>query len=156
MSAEAFTFQLDDPAAPDVANLLARHHALMRSQSPPESCHVKTSDELSEAGAMTFSLRDGDQIVGIGAMVTIGPGHLELKSMHVPSEARGRGLGTVLLDSMIAHACKLGATQLSLETGSAPEFAAARALYRAADFAECPPFGDYIGDPLSTFMTRAL
>jgi putative acetyltransferase len=30
------------------------------------------------------------------------------------------------------------------------------ALYRRFGFAECPPFGDYILDPFSIFMTREI
>jgi len=47
-------------------------------------------------------------------------------------------------------------TQLSLETGSYDAFTPARSLYARFGFDECPPFGDYTLDPLSTFMTRVL
>lgn len=47
-------------------------------------------------------------------------------------------------------------TRLSLETGTPSDFAAARALYAKAGYAECPPFGDYELDPFSVFMTKAL
>src|SRR6185369_6871728 len=47
-----------------------------------------------------------------------------------------------------------GMTRLSLETGSWPFFEAARALYRTHGFADCLPFGDYVADPNSVFMTR--
>ena len=32
----------------------------------------------------------------------------------------------------------------------------ARALYSAHGFADGPPFGSYVNDPLSVFMTRTL
>ena len=43
--------------------------------------------------------------------------------------------------------------RLSLETGSWPYFAPARALYARHGFTECGPFGDYREDPNSVFMT---
>jgi putative acetyltransferase len=45
---------------------------------------------------------------------------------------------------------------VSLETGVAPAFDAARALYTAAGFTTCPPFGAYRPDRHSTFLTLAL
>ena len=56
----------------------------------------------------------------------------------------------------MAEARRRGYRRLSLETGSQPEFAPARALYARFGFVECGPFGDYRLDPCSTFMTRAL
>ncbi len=149
-------FGPEDPQRADVAQVLARHHALMRSQSPAESCHVKTGDELVDAGGALFGLRSGGKLMAIGAMVALEPAHFELKSMHVLAQARGKGLGRVLLEGMIARARADGVKRLSLETGSQEDHAAARALYVGAGFVECPPFGDYVADPLSTFMTRTL
>jgi putative acetyltransferase len=45
---------------------------------------------------------------------------------------------------------------LSLETGSSADFAPALALYEAHGFEYCPPFGDYVEDPFSRFMTLAI
>lgn len=150
------TFAADSPQTPEIAAILDRHHALMRSQSPAESCHVKTPRELLDAGGKLFAVRAEGQAVAVGAMTALEPGHWELKSMHVVAEARGTGLGRVLLDGMIGAAREMGATRLSLETGSGADHDAARALYRAFGFDDCPPFGDYRVDPLSTYMTRTL
>ena len=35
-------------------------------------------------------------------------------------------------------------------------FEAARRLYESFGFTYCPPFGDYVEDPHSVFMTKAL
>jgi putative acetyltransferase len=45
---------------------------------------------------------------------------------------------------------------LSLETGSAASFAAARTMYMKNGFEICGPFGDYKLDPHSVFMTKQL
>ncbi|MGK7758649.1 GNAT family N-acetyltransferase [Marinovum sp. B10] len=82
--------------------------------------------------------------------------HAELKSMHVISEARGQGAGRALLLALLEAARQAGHRRISLETGSAPEFTAARGLYAAQGFTPCPPFGGYVDDPLSLYMTRAL
>jgi putative acetyltransferase len=50
----------------------------------------------------------------------------------------------------------MGFTKVSLETGSESPFQPARQMYQAHGFSECPPFADYVKDPLSVFMTRTL
>ncbi|WP_245853636.1 GNAT family N-acetyltransferase [Maliponia aquimaris] len=164
-----FTLRLVPVGAsdPDVEALLAAHHALMRSQSPEESCHVMTAEALRVDGARVFALWDGPALAAVGALKPLaeddaptalrdlGP-VLELKSMHVAGALRGRGLGRVLLDQLLTEARATGAAGVCLETGTADSFAAARRLYLGQGFAECPPFGDYRPDPLSVFMCRAL
>ncbi|RYJ07213.1 MAG: GNAT family N-acetyltransferase, partial [Actinomycetales bacterium] len=43
-----------------------------------------------------------------------------------------------------------------LETGSQDYFAPARRLYARHGFVECGPFGDYVVDPSSVFMSLGL
>ena len=76
--------------------------------------------------------------------------------MHVLSERRGLGLSRQLLVHLLAAAQAAGMTQVSLETGAQPAFAAARVLYDKAGFGPCAPFSDYVDDPHSVFMNRAL
>jgi putative acetyltransferase len=47
-------------------------------------------------------------------------------------------------------------SRLSLETGSWEYFRPARALYKSHGFVECSPFGDYVPDPNSVFMSLDL
>jgi putative acetyltransferase len=61
-----------------------------------------------------------------------------------------------MLRHIIASARKDGISRLSLETGSWEYFRPARALYAAHGFVECPPFGAYVPDPNSSFMTLDL
>ena len=114
------------------------------------------SSELNEAGAVLYSVTDGDDLLGIGALKEIEPGHGEIKSMHVASEARGRGVSKALLGALLNEAIARGMTQVSLETGVEEVFVAARKLYETNGFHICPPFADYTEDPLSVFMTKPL
>ena len=152
----ALTVTRDTPDTPDVRALLVRHFELMRATSPEESCHVMDPGTLLDRGVTLFAAREGDTVLGVGALAVIGPGHGELKSMHTAAEARGRGVARAVLGALVGAAQEQGLTRLSLETGSMPEFAAARALYETEGFDMCPPFGDYVEDPLSVFMTRTL
>ncbi len=144
---------LDDA---DVRALLRRHFDLMRSQSPEESCHVMDDSALRASGAKILGWRDAAGLQGIVALTEVAPGHGEIKSMHTAQEARGRGVGRILLQHLITMAQDQGLERLSLETGSADSFAAARALYASEGFAMCPPFAEYTEDPLSIFMTRKI
>lgn len=76
--------------------------------------------------------------------------------MHVAQAQRRSGAGSAILRHIIAAARKHEMRRLSLETGVADYFRPAQALYRKHGFAECPPFGDYMPDPNSVFMTLEL
>lgn len=76
--------------------------------------------------------------------------------MHTIAEARGKGVGRLILDHLISVCHELGAREILLETGSDDQFLAARSLYASAGFSEIPPFADYKEDPLSTFMCKIL
>ena len=168
---------LDDPR---VVALLHTHLAQARAETAPGSAHaldlsgLRSPDvafwsaweggsphEASEDGAPFGEPRGGATLggatlVGVGALRRLSAGHGEVKSMHTAAGARGRGVGAALLRHIIAAARARGMTRLSLETGSWPYFAPARALYARHGFVECPPFGDYRPDPNSVFMTLAL
>ena len=94
--------------------------------------------------------------MAMGAYKRIDTAHAEIKSMHVLTEARGRGLSKAMLEHLVAAAKADGCARLSLETGVQPTFIAARALYERAGFEECPPFEGYEEDPNSVFMTKML
>ncbi|MEM9578263.1 MAG: GNAT family N-acetyltransferase [Pseudomonadota bacterium] len=144
------------PDEPDVAELIQRHFNLMREQSPPESCHVLSAEALDAEDVRLFALRADDRAVAIGALRLMPDSSGELKSMHTASERRGNGYGRLLLQGLVEEARKLGLTNLALETGSSKEHEPARRLYASEGFSACPPFGDYIYDPLSLFMSRKL
>jgi putative acetyltransferase len=59
----------------------------------------------------------------------------------------------MLLRHLIAEAKRRGYGRLSLETGAMEYFKPARALYRSMGFRVCGPFGSYVLDPNSVFMT---
>lgn len=146
----------DDPGAVDVRELLARHLDLMHSQSPLEDVHALDLDGLLDQAVTFYSFRLNGQLLGVGALKELDPGHGELKSMHTASAARGRGIGRTMLGHLIGVARSRGYTRLSLETGSMAEFAPARSLYERAGFRYCGPFGDYRPSPNSVFMTLDL
>ena len=144
---------LDDPR---VVELLHAHLARARAETAPGSAHALDLSGLRSPDVTFWSAWDGDAVAGVGALKQLSPDHGEVKSMHTAEALRGRGVGSAILRHIIAAARARGMSRLSLETGSWPYFAPARALYARHGFVECPPFGDYRPDPNSVFMTLGL
>lgn len=97
-----------------------------------------------------------EAIVGTVALAGLSVGHDELKSMRTDPARRGNGIGSQLAQQALADARARALTRVSLETGSMDFFAPARSLYARLGFVECGPFGNYVADPHSTFMTLQL
>ncbi len=91
--------------------------------------------------------------MGCGALKQLDTQHGEIKSMRTAAPHLGKGVGTQMLRHIIDEAKARCMTRLSLETGSSPDFDAAHSLYRKHGFAYCGPFGDYVVDPFSRYMT---
>jgi putative acetyltransferase len=144
---------LDDPR---VLALLHTHVTRARAETAPGSAHALDLSALRSPEVTFWSAWDGDEVVGVGALKRLSAAHGEIKSMHTAEAARGRGVGSALLRQIMASAREGGMNRLSLETGSWPYFAPARALYARYGFIECAPFGEYREDPNSVFMTLAL
>lgn len=140
----------------DVRALLGQHFAEMRAGSPPSACHVLPADHLKSPNIRFLTLREGDNLLGCGALKGLEPGHGELKSMRTADTALGRGVGKALLDQLISTARSEGMNRISLETGSTPQFAAALRLYEREGFKRCKPFGGYIDTPFTRFFTKAI
>ena len=152
----AFRIIADDLSGAQVAALLQLHLDEMHRWSPPESVHAMPIARLRAADVTFYSAWHGEELAACGALKALGGGHGELKSMRAAPQWRGRGAGRAMLDHLLREARARGYTRVSLETGRPDEFRAARLLYEANGFAECPPFGDYLADGFSVCMTREL
>ena len=128
----------------------------MHADTPLKCVHMLDAHELSMPEISFFVLRENTHPVGMAAIKTLDMDHAEIKSMHILAELRGRGLARRLLNHVIKYAHDQNLTRLSLETGSQPSFAPARALYESAGFSYCSAFNDYAQSDSSTFMTKIL
>jgi putative acetyltransferase len=139
-----------------VRDLLEHHVRTARAETAPGSAHAFDLDGLRASDVSFWSAWDGNTLLGVGALKRLSPAHGEIKSMHTAQESRRRGVATTMLRHIINDARATGMRRLSLETGSWAYFDAARALYARHGFVECPPFGDYVEEPNSVFMTLDL
>jgi putative acetyltransferase len=144
----------EDPAQPDVVELLRHGEAFSASLYPPESNHHLPLDALQRAEVRFFVARDAEgKALATGAVV-LHDNWAEIKRMWVDEAARGRGIARQILNVLMAEAGDAGVEKLRLETGVANH--AAVALYEQTGFRRREPFADYRPDPLSVFMERRL
>ena len=148
--------RVDDLRSPQIVRLLNEHLRSMSSISPPESCHALDLDELRQPEIAFWSIWDGPELAGCGALKELDRQHAEIKSMRTAEKYRRKGIVSHLLRHMLDEARRRGYRRLSLETGSMAYFEPARRLYASFGFTYCPPFATYIEDPNSLFMTKLL
>jgi putative acetyltransferase len=143
----------DDPR---IAALVATHVMTARSQTGPQSAHALDLSALQATDVMLWTICDGEDLIGMGALKEISPDHGEVKSMHTILTKRRAGAGRLMLQHIIRNARTRGMKRLSLETGAWEYFYPAHKLYRSYGFVECGPFADYIFDPNSLYMSLDL
>jgi putative acetyltransferase len=147
---------VDDPRRLEVRALLERHLGFCLSETPPEHSFALDVDGLLDQRVTFVSFRAGGTVLGVAALKELDAGHAEIKSMHTAAEARGRGVGRALLGHLLDTARARGYRLVSLETGTTPGFAAARALYESAGFTPAGPFADYPQTGDNCFYARTL
>ena len=155
-TASETAISVDDPRRPEVRALLERHLGFCLSETPPEHSFALGVDGLLDQRVTFVSFTDGDAVLGVAAIKELGAGHAEIKSMHTAAEARGRGVGRALLSHLLDTARSRGYQRVSLETGTTPGFAAARALYESAGFTPAGPFAGYPQTGDNCFYARTL
>jgi len=146
----------DDLNSPDVIALLQEHLQSMTLHSPPESIHALNLEALRRPEIGFWSAWQDDELLGCGALKRLDAQHAEIKSMRTVSTHLRKGVAAALLQHLLDEAQRRGYRWLSLETGSAAAFVPAHRLYTRFGFTFCGPFGGYIEDPYSVFMTREL
>jgi len=146
----------DNLTGPEIRALLETHFAGMLANSPAGSCHFLDFDGLNAPDVTFWSIWDGDSLAGCGPLKELSSEHGEIKSMRTHEDHLRKGAGAIMLAHIISEGRERGYRRLSLETGSTEAFVPALAMYEAHGFEYCPPFGDYLDDPFSRFMTLAI
>ncbi|MFI6297569.1 GNAT family N-acetyltransferase [Nonomuraea sp. NPDC050790] len=147
---------VDDLSGPEIAAFLEEHVRQMRAISPPGSSHALDLDGLRGPEVTFWSVLDGAEVVGCGAVKELDAAHAELKSMRTAVDRKRSGIASRLLEHILLEAKGMGFERMSLETGSEEFFLPARRLYERFGFGYCDPFAGYRPDPNSVFMTKAL
>ena len=148
--------KIDDLTGAEIAELLREHLENMAENSPPESRHALTLEQLRQAAITFWSVWSDTELMGCGALKELDPQHGEIKSMRTASNHRRKGVAAKLLEHILEEAKRRNYKRVSLETGSMDAFIPALNLYAKFGFKKCGPFAEYIEDPNSLFMTKEL
>jgi putative acetyltransferase len=148
--------RVDDLTSSDVINLIRQHLQGMAQHSPAESVHALGLEALRKPEITFWSVWDGSQLMGCGALKELNATHGEIKSMRTATPHLRKGVAAHLMRHILNEAKHRSYRRLSLETGSGEPFAPATELYTRFGFQPCGPFADYREDPFSVFMTIEL
>jgi putative acetyltransferase len=148
--------RVDDLRCLEIITLLQEHLRCMGLVSPPQSRHALDLDELRQPDITFWTIWNGPNLAGCGAIKELDPKQGEIKSMRTAYAHLRQGVASQILRHIIDEAKRRRYTRLSLETGSMDYFEPARRLYSSFEFVRCPPFGNYITDPNSVFMTKEI
>lgn len=147
---------VDDLSSAATRSLLAYHRQQMQLHSPPGSVYALDLSGLQMPEVTVWSARDGDRLLGVGALKMLTRDHAEVKSMRTHPDHLRRGVAAAFLDHVLVVARQRGLTRLSLETGSGPAFEPALALYRRRGFINGSAFADYTTSAFNQFLHLAL
>ncbi len=137
---------------PQVNELLKKHFVELRSVSPAGSTHVLDIAGLKDQTIKFWSLWEGNELMGCGALKFLNDTHGEFKSIRVADKHRKKGMGEKIISHLITEAKKIGIKRLSIETGAGEFFSPARKLFKKFGFKACKPFAHYKEDPNSCYF----
>ena len=151
-----FEIRADDLSGPAVARLLQEHLEFAALHSPPESVHALDLEALRAPEVTFWTIWQGSELVGCGALKELDASHGEVKSMRTSKVHLGKGVASAILSHLIEESKRRTYLLLSLETGTGPAFFPAHSLYEKFGFRGCGPFGDYAENQFSRFMALQL
>tara|TARA_S200000501_G_scaffold251115_1_gene235345 strand:- start:22 stop:477 length:456 start_codon:yes stop_codon:yes gene_type:complete len=138
---------------PEVNQLLKKHFVELRSVSPKGSTHVLDIEGLQNKSIKFWSIYEHHKLIGCGALKFLDSNHGEFKSIRVADSFRKKGYGKKVISVLFEKSKELGINKISVETGSGEFFLPARRLFKEFGFEECEPFGHYVNDSNSCYMS---
>jgi putative acetyltransferase len=146
----------DDLTGAEIIELLQEHLRCMAAVSPPESRHALDLNGLRRPEITFWTIWNGPELAGCGALKELDPLTGEIKSMRTAYSYQRRGVASQMLRHITVEAKRRGYRRLNLETGAMDYFEPARKLYARHGFVFCEAFAPYVTDPNSVFMTREI
>ncbi|QCI66447.1 GNAT family N-acetyltransferase [Phreatobacter stygius] len=143
----------ESPLEPDALALIEASDAFSAALYAAEHRHGVNVERLTADDARFLVARHDGHALGCVGLVLAGA-QAEIKRMFVHDDARGLGIGRLLLTAIEDLARLEGVTTLRLETG--PRNDAALKLYAKQGYRPCGPFGSYGPSPESVFMEKTL
>lgn len=101
---------------------------------------LKDPDKFEPPDGRFYLVQSSSKIAGVGCLKKLDMDIAEIQRMYVSPIFRGKGIGRVIVDRLIADARSIGYRQLKLESLKFLE--AAHSLYRSVGFREIDPYAD--------------
>jgi GNAT superfamily N-acetyltransferase len=133
-----------DPRSADARAALVQYlHEILERVAGITGVHPEQADDVDDyrppGGCFLLVYRDG-AVAGCGALRSIDAETGELKRMWIHPDARGAGLGSRLLDELVARSHALGHRRLVLDTNGV--LVEALALYAKHGFLPVERYND--------------
>jgi putative acetyltransferase len=148
------TIAVESPLQDDVRSLIAELNATLLELTPPEFVFHMTAEQMAEPDTTVFIAREDGRAVACGALKRRAAGIGEVKCMYTRPSHRGRRIGAMIVDRVVALAREEGFERLVLETGD--RHPAAWTVYERAGFMRCGPVLDYPDSKWSVFYEKNL
>jgi GNAT superfamily N-acetyltransferase len=100
----------------------------------------RAGEEYNPPRGLFLLARDGDLVVGCGALVALDRARAEIKRMWVSPLTRGRGIGSRLLARLEEAAVEAGHSLVVLDTNA--DLVEAIAMYERAGYQQVEPYND--------------
>ena len=104
----------DDLQGPKISLLLQEHLQDMARHSPPDSVHALDLDALKAPEITFWTIWEGSELLGCGALKELDSCHGEIKSMRTARHHQRKGVATKLLEHIIEESRKRSYKRLSL------------------------------------------
>src|SRR5882724_11000747 len=112
MNTPMLEIKIDDLGGPEIAELLREHLRCLAEVSPVESRHALNLDELRKPDVTFWTVWEGRELVGCGALKELDGEHGELKSMRTANAHVRKGVASRLLEHIISEARRRGYRRL--------------------------------------------
>jgi GNAT superfamily N-acetyltransferase len=146
---EVRTVPSDQPPATDLVEAMIEEVSQWYGRIDTPGAPTATPQQMAPPGGSFVVICEDDVALAGGGLKRLDDATCEIKRMYVVPEARGRGLGKLLLEALEAEARRLGYAVARLDTG--PEQPGAqgmyeRAGYRAIENFNANPFASFWGE----------
>jgi putative acetyltransferase len=150
----ALSIAVESPLQDDVRDLVKELNANLLELTPPEFVFHMTAEQMAEPDTTVFIAREDGKAVACGALKRHADGIGEVKRMYTRPSHRGRKIGALIVERVVALARDEGFKRLVLETGD--RHPAAWTVYERAGFTRCGPVLDYPDSKWSVFYEKDL
>lgn len=153
MPPSALTIAAEDPRSIDAVRLVTETCVELGRRYGTNASVFHPEDAMPPHGGFILARMNGEA-AGCAAFRRMDEHAAEVKRMFVTSAHRRKGIARRLLAEIEAFIAQQGYTTARLETGTLQEEAIA--LYESAGYRRIPPFGPYVGNPISVCFEKAL